>query len=114
MHRLHVTPVGLLVLGLLALAPPAASAQSSSRNSQTPAQNVTTSDVQRLQDTVYNISSDVSRLRARDPQLDREVAVKVIPEELASQKDRLRHVVRHVTASTSFLPLLRAMWSPRS
>jgi hypothetical protein len=49
----------LLILGLVAGAPRAAAAQS----------DVTSSDIQRLQDTVYDVSRDVSQVRSRDASL---------------------------------------------
>jgi hypothetical protein len=66
--RVATSLVGLVIAAFLSAAP--ASAQTTRRSRTEPQQQatVTTSDIQRLQDTIYDLSGEISRMRARDPQ----------------------------------------------
>ena len=72
------------VVAALALAAPAVAQSGDLRVRVSPARRITTSDIQRLQDQVYDASNEVSRLRSRDQNL---------ADRLQSQLDDLRDEV---------------------
>ena len=61
----RVSPVALVLM----MAVPASAQAGNGRNRAQPASNITTTDIQRLQDQVYDTSNEVARLRSRDQTL---------------------------------------------
>ncbi|MEO6237541.1 MAG: hypothetical protein ABIQ52_11130 [Vicinamibacterales bacterium] len=86
MNAMKIVKPGTLALAALLLTQPA-SAQSGSyggNQSQSQSNSVTTTDIQRLQDQVYDASNEVSRLRSRD---------QALADRLQTQLDDLRDEV---------------------
>lgn len=71
--RLSTALAGLVIAGFVAAGPLPARAQDQDRDRDRRARandqvSVSTTDIQRLQDTIYNVSGDISRVRQQDPQ----------------------------------------------
>ena len=79
-----VRPAAPVIMTALLLATPAAAQSGRTGSGQSQAGSVTTADIQRLQDQVYDASNEISRLRSRD---------QAVADRLQSQLDDVRDEV---------------------